>query len=206
MKTKLQFYTCCCAAALVCLAVSCDKSDDDPRDPAHPRCGHLLPNTHLFDICVDNPFPTTLHPATDTGANTISCWINDTIAFRNWRPWLMGRPDAEGRRYDEDSTQFQIFGTYENFQEIDRRRITLYVPYSHPDTLRWRSSVLHIDGFASISGSYEVAFDYPIKIAYRRLDGDIVAGTFEFAVRHRRDSSQILFLTDGRFDTRWYWF
>ena len=186
-------------------AAACDKHDDDPRDPAHPRCGHLLPNTHLFDICVDNPFPTTLHPATDTGANTISCWINDTIAFRNWRPWLMGRPDAEARRYDEDSTTWHILGTYENFEEIDRRRITVGLLLQQPDTFWTTSGPLRISGFNLSSGAYNLD-----TTKYNNIDahvrGQVISGSFNIWLRHQHDSTKTLHLTDGRFDVKWYWF
>ena len=197
--------SCATVAYLLILAAACDKVDDDPRDPAHPRCGHLLPNTHLFDICVDHPFPTTLHPATDTGANTISCWINDTIAFRNWRPWLMGRPDAEARRYDEDSTTWQIFGTYENFQEIDRRIITIYLSYHQPDTFWTPFRYISLEGYSNISGLYHLDTTKMNSIE-ATVTPQIVHGTFDIHVVHQHDPTKTLHLTDGRFDVRWYWF
>ena len=197
--------SCATVAYLLILAAACDKHDDDPRDPAHPRCGHLLPNTHLFDICVDHPFPTTLHPATDTGANTISCWINDTIAFRNWRPWLMGRPDAEGRRQDADSN-FQIIGVYENFEEIDKRRITIYLPLSAEGGLRTNpASDFLVSGFGELSGTYVIDHSRS-NFAMSHLDDGIIHGSFELLLLHRHDSTKTLHLTDGRFDVKWYWF
>lgn len=71
---------------IIMLSASCDKNDDDPSPADFARCAHIdrtdtVWGEFFYDVCLNNPWPTELPPATQEGLSTFGGIINDTLLF-----------------------------------------------------------------------------------------------------------------------------
>jgi len=64
---------------------ACDKETSGPAQSDLARCAHIDRDAelgeYLYDVCVRNPWPTILPPATQSGQSTFGGIINDTLIF-----------------------------------------------------------------------------------------------------------------------------
>ena len=67
------------------LLAACEKQDDGPTSADVARCAHIDREADLgealYDICLNNPWPTELPPATQEGLSTFGGIINDTLVL-----------------------------------------------------------------------------------------------------------------------------
>ena len=205
------------ALALVALAalggVGCEKDPNGPSAADRARCAHVnrtdtVWGEYLYNVCLNNPWPTELPPATQEGLSTFGGIINDTLLFVAGSPRAFPDQTAQAKlTYVSDAgagRYRRIFGGFGTYQAIDSSglRITLLVlpngQLEHRVANRHQQFVVTSHD-PSINGFYYIdTTRYSIHIS--RWDDEVVAGTIDAWFVHSQDSSKQLHLSDGRFD------
>jgi hypothetical protein len=179
-------------------ASSCDKEPvpTGPSDEDLARCAHVIDNGFLHQVCLNNPWPTELPPATQEGLSTFGCWINDTLAFVANDPREPARKEAQFIKGTPASQLRSVFDTYDQISDVS---IYLGLPLDVTENVFVNSSVdLTINGIPSLAGRYQVDSSSS-KIVFTRLDNDVASGTFELTF-YKPNTTDTIHLTDGRFD------
>lgn len=185
------------------LVASCDKEDAGPAytQADRDRCAHIDRDAelgeYLYGICLSGAWPTELPPATQQGLSTFGCWINDTLAFVARDPEEL--PSTTARANSQDPGVFTLIAYYDTWNEIDPRRIDLGlrlengVIYSSVSSVSFRSMIGYSREYVidSIASSIAYTIDEDRRIAH---------GSFNLLAVNPRDSTDIIHLSDGRFD------
>ena len=106
----------------------CDK-EPAPSGPSAEdlaRCAHVIDNGFLHQVCLNNPWPTELPPATQEGLSTFGCWINDTLAFVANDPREPARKEAFANFYPNNNA-IDLIARYSLYEEIDPAYIYIYI-------------------------------------------------------------------------------
>jgi hypothetical protein len=180
-------------------AASCDKTEyDSYTDADYARCAHVEYDGFLHKVCLDNPWPTELPPATQQGLSTFGCWINDTLAFVAGDPREPPRKEAYGTYYKSTWGGGVIIGTRNTYNAIDPRSLTLNLGLDLnsspiiiiPSRTRFRFGSVDSYALDSIDSKVSINYDEASAIAY---------GTFNLTF-YKPNTTDTLRLTDGRFD------
>ena len=198
---------------LTLLATACEKQDDGPTSADVARCAHIDRDADLgealYDICLNNPWPTELPPATQEGLSTFGGIINDTLVFVAGSPRAFPDQSARAKLTYLSGGGINVqrlllcgFGTY---AAIDSSEIGIELAVLPSGLLKPRAArssgrifrvVRHDE---SINGTYFIDTSrYNIQID--RWDDRVVAGTIDAWFVHAQDSAKELHLSDGRFD------
>ena len=196
----------------LCLLTACEKQDDGPTSADVARCAHIDREADLgealYDICLNNPWPTELPPATQEGLSTFGGIINDTLVFVAGSPRAFPDETARARLtylsgggIDVFRSLFAGFGTYD---AIDSSGLSLTLRilqsgYVEPRVANHNQVFRVSKHDDSINGTYFLDTSrYNIQID--RWDDRVVAGTIDAWFVHAQDSLKELHLSDGRFD------
>jgi hypothetical protein len=199
---------------LIILAfAACDKNDDDPSPADFARCAHIdrtdtVWGEFYYDVCLNNPWPTELPPATQEGLSTFGGIINDTLLFVAGVPGSFPEETARanlayrtGGGVDAQRILFVGFGTYDAIDSSGLRMSLSILKSGRLDerVAEHNQRVVVTRHDLSIDGTYLIdTTQYLIQID--RWDNEIVAGTIDAWFIHAQDSTKQLHLSDGRFD------
>jgi len=116
-------------------ATSCDKepAPTGPSDEDLARCAHVIDNGFLYQVCLNNPWPTELPPPTQEGLSTFGCWINDTLAFVANDPREPARKEAYLTHYRSTWGGGVLLGLRDTYNEIDPLSISLNIAFDFAD-------------------------------------------------------------------------
>jgi len=201
MKVTYLFFT--ITALILLSASSCDKNDDAPfySDADRARCAHIDRDAelgeYLYGICLSGAWPTELPPATQQGLSTFGCWINDTLAFVARDPEEL--PSTTARANSQDPGVFTLIAYYDTWNEIDPRRIDLGLRLENGIIYSSVSRVFiyNINGYSQVYNVDSIASSITYTIDEDRR---IAHGSFNLLAVNPRDSTDIIHLSDGRFD------
>lgn len=187
-----------CMCFLLIALSSCDKepAPTGPSDENLARCAHVIDNGFLHQVCLNNPWPDELPPATQEGLSTFGCWINDTLAFVAYDPRESMRFNVRCSRRSSDGL-ISLEGQRTTYEDIDPSFFGFSLVFDES------GSVLS-SGFQSsfwitspeLSGRYYVD---PVNsiVEFDTSDG-YGYGTFSLTLTDSTTNKTIS-LTDGRF-------
>ena len=189
-------------AGVLLTAAACEQETlpSGPTEADRARCAHVE-DPFLNMVCLDNPWPTELPPATQEGLSTFGCWINDTLAFVASDPREPARKEAYGIMY-ADVQEFQISANWNTYNSIDDRSIYLSV-YLKNKGDHWsllNRSDLRISRIYPFSGFWELD-TLKSNLSLSNLSALAASGTFSL-VFYLPNTTDTLRLTDGRFDVK----
>ena len=102
-------------------------------------------------------------------------------------------------RFKKGSPVSQLIAIKSSYGEIDERSLNLFLPLNNIHNIYVNSGVdMYLEGFSSISGSYQVDSSRSV-IRFARFDDQIAAGSFTLYF-FKPNTTDTLRLTDGRFD------
>ena len=167
------------------------------------RCAHVT-DGFLNIVCLSNPWPTELPPATQEGLSTFGCWINDTLAFVAGDPREPARNEAFGQHFESSTGGFVLFGLKSNYELIDPREIYLRLAtssfYLGRHVPSADNTILTLRYIAGLSNPWTLDTSLSYMDILRLTDGQ-ASGTFSLQF-FRVGTTDTLRLTDGRFDVR----
>ena len=206
----MKLYGILIALTLLHFATACEKSTDDdglffePEDYA--RCAHVdresAMGQWLHSVCLANPWPTELPPATQEGLSTFGCWINDTLAFVAGDPRELPRRVAYVNHLASTGGGGDIVAKRDNYASIGNQSIYIYISFGQHDQNLFLTefSRLRIYNAGELSGEYKILMEKS-SLHFDKFSSGIAAGKFELTF-YRPNSTDTLRLTDGRFDVR----
>lgn len=168
------------------------------------------------------PFTPTLPPITTTGENTFGCYINGQLLTPrdkiDWENSLKGIRFTDitcsGRRFaeiviidDKSDKQGSIGLHLENFFELNTGNYPIMLSNCQDrcdanQTINVRCSLSqkNISGYKLYCSIENIGTLTLLRIDY---GNKIVSGTFNFSAVNRDDATDIIEITDGRFDINW---
>ena len=188
-------------AGVLLTAAACEKETlpSGPTEADIARCAHVE-DPFLNMICLDNPWPTELPPATQEGLSTFGCWINDTLAFVAGDPREPARKEAYANRYIRSAVGLHLIGYRRTWGEIDSRSLFFLIRINEATTAIDTTSMLRIRGIPGLNGTYGI-INNNSTVSFTRNDAQVVSGIFNL-VLVSTSTTDTLRLTDGRFDVR----
>ena len=182
-------------------ASSCDKEPvpTGPSDEDLARCAHVIDNGFLHQVCLNNPWPTELPPATQEGLSTFGCWINDTLAFVANDPREPARKEAYAQRFAEN--HIVLIANQSTYGEIDKRSHFLRISID-PSGNSLEPKILGgaLEIYSSNGSRVEWEIDtVNYNFTFTNAITESASGKFDLNI-YRFGTNDTLRLTDGRFD------
>ena len=199
---------------LGCLATACDKEDNGPTAADYARCAHVperadsLYREFLYQVCLNNPWPTELPPATQEGLSTFGGILNDTLLFVAGSPRAFPDETATCRTItDIDGRQESyrwIRATFGTYQAIDSSLISLKL-IVYPDGSLFQPGETNINSLRishhdpKIDGYYQID-STRVTIEFTSWNDSVVAGMMDVWFEDSSNRQRAVHLSDVRFD------
>jgi hypothetical protein len=197
------------------LSASCDKNDNDPSPADFARCAHIdrtdtVWGEFFYDVCLNNPWPTELPPATQEGLSTFGGIINDTLLFVAGSPRGFAHETATIKTISlADGSELphrNLFAGMGTYDAIDSSSIICNFAFLNSGLFPAghninRANIRVSTHDPSIDGYYLLdTNNYVINVS--RWDSQVVAGTLEAWFIDVSNSSRRLQLSEARFDLK----